>query len=447
MEKHSTTKEQFRKDILEYSPGGMYVYRLSEPTHYLFKSFGFCRMLGSSFNDEDQYEKDIELKNIYAEDRKKFKEYIKRMQKGPCKGSCVYRVVKQDGSLLHVLDTMEVKMCDDEVLRGYSSITDISMQVRLQEEYRNQLKKEQEAARRFATLIKFSKVLFFELDTRSYKYTNSYNLFDVMGYHEFELREILRQRKIHPNEDSEVLGDLYFLLHPSEKERAHLAAEELRKNKGFHNDYRFLCGDGLYHWFEVEMKESDFDSHVKIGYMRNADERRKKLEKLRLKAVTDPMTGLLNKIGGMKEINEYICLHPEELSAFLFLDVDDFKQVNDQLGHDMGDRIIMYVADTLRNVFREDDILVRFGGDEYIIFMKNIKTKEDVYKRIAEINPLCSTCDLLRDSDLKLTCSIGVSFTSETKSIKDLFLEADDYVYLAKQNRKGVAVTESGIVD
>ena len=92
-------------------------------------------------------------------------------------------------------------------------------------------------------------------------------------------------------------------------------------------------------------------------------------EELRRDAQTDGLTGVLNKRTTEALINEILEQRPHEKGTFIILDVDKFKEVNDHYGHAVGDIVLSTLGQTLRNYFRENDIIGRIGGDEFVIYM------------------------------------------------------------------------------
>ena len=93
----------------------------------------------------------------------------------------------------------------------------------------------------------------------------------------------------------------------------------------------------------------------------------------------DELTGLPNRVNFRDEIERLLAVPHDaaQLSALLFVDLDQFKQVNDTLGHPCGDQLLCAVADRLRAMLRPEDFVARFGGDEFVVFQQNIKSPED----------------------------------------------------------------------
>src|SRR6185312_8361737 len=108
-------------------------------------------------------------------------------------------------------------------------------------------------------------------------------------------------------------------------------------------------------------------------------ERRNAEAKITHLARYDELTGLPNRVNFRDEIERLLAASrgSNSLSALHFIDHDQFKQVNDTLGHPCGDRLLCMVADRLREMLRPNDFVARFGGDEFVVFQQNIASNED----------------------------------------------------------------------
>ncbi|MEG0734101.1 GGDEF domain-containing protein, partial [Anaerorhabdus sp.] len=119
--------------------------------------------------------------------------------------------------------------------------------------------------------------------------------------------------------------------------------------------------------------------------------------------------------------------------ALLMLDIDDFKDVNDRYGHAEGDRVLGEVAIELKERFRSRDIVGRVGGDEFTILMTDIPSKDVAIKKAEE---LCSAIRNRRFTKCEITVSIGIAFANDEKSFNEIYNEADEALYQAKNNGK-----------
>lgn len=444
-------KFKLQEEIIRYTPGGMHVCYLNEPIHLDYASEGLANLLGYTKEEFDVHTKDKYINNIVEEDRSLFIEFSYKIAESLSKSSLEYRMIKKDGSIICVLDTMEAKLCIDGVVRGYSSVVDITELKEVEQKYRNWYHKAINANKRFKELLKFSGILFFEYDRDLEKYINVVNFKDITGYTKEEYRQVLKNRKIDncykytsDTNYEKILEEMYYFTYHDDSKIVEQCIEDLQKEKGFKREIRLLCADNKYHWFEVEMHILENSENVIIGFIRNIDNSIYDREMLKQKIGMDLMTGLKNKVTAFSDISKYINSSPDTLNAFLFLDIDDFKEINDNLGHKIGDEVIKFLASNLSFVFRKNDIIARFGGDEFMVFMKDINNKDIALKHAEKLSFLFEKCPLLKDTGFKTSISIGISFIEpeefagdiDTK-IYNMLIEADEMLYKSKISGKG----------
>ena len=164
-------------------------------------------------------------------------------------------------------------------------------------------------------------------------------------------------------------------------------------------------------------------------------------EKLRFLAYHDPLTGLLNRRvmeSVLKREFNRIKRYASTLSA-VFLDLDDFKGINDRYGHNWGDNVLKYVADKLLEMSRDSDIVARFAGDEFVYILPETRAKSAI-KLMRRIESFFKTHPLNTEAvTIPVSISFGVASTEES-GIKDpaqLLKQADQELYRAKQFKKG----------
>ncbi|MBR7019872.1 MAG: GGDEF domain-containing protein [Lachnospiraceae bacterium] len=157
--------------------------------------------------------------------------------------------------------------------------------------------------------------------------------------------------------------------------------------------------------------------------------------KLNIQKDTDELTGLRNKSALTREINAFLADSATNRGVMFVLDVDRFKSINDTFGHDVGDSVIEQIGGVLRKMFVSDEIVGRFGGDEFIIFLKNTNDR-DVAGRIAEA--VCAGTSeqvSLPETGQKVRVSIGIALYGGVEiSYTELFKKADTALYRAKSD-------------
>lgn len=154
----------------------------------------------------------------------------------------------------------------------------------------------------------------------------------------------------------------------------------------------------------------------------------------------DELTALPNRVHFRNEIESLLAAshHAERLSALLFIDLDQFKQVNDTLGHPCGDQLLCAVANRLREMLRPDDFVARFGGDEFVVFQQNISAAEDAASLARRVVERLSERYRIDNHLVEIGASVGIALTPpEGASADTLLKNADMALYRAKADGRG----------
>ncbi|AWM03337.1 putative bifunctional diguanylate cyclase/phosphodiesterase [Bradyrhizobium amphicarpaeae] len=154
----------------------------------------------------------------------------------------------------------------------------------------------------------------------------------------------------------------------------------------------------------------------------------------------DELTALPNRVSFRDEIERLLMNShsAERLSALLFVDLDQFKQVNDTLGHPCGDQLLCAVANRLREMLRPEDFVARFGGDEFVVFQQNISSSEDAAALARRIVERLSERYRIDNHLVEIGASVGIALTSpEGASADTLLKNADMALYRAKADGRG----------
>lgn len=157
------------------------------------------------------------------------------------------------------------------------------------------------------------------------------------------------------------------------------------------------------------------------------------------KTQIDSLTGIYNRSACENLITEYLnTKEPSLYGSFIIIDIDNFKGVNDYLGHKIGDRVLIEFAGLLKEFFSHQDIISRLGGDEFIVFMKDID--EDNLQRVNEkLQELCTLMNKevkYNNSSQIISLSIGAITIKENLNFEELYQMADEMLYEAKHNGK-----------
>ncbi len=165
-------------------------------------------------------------------------------------------------------------------------------------------------------------------------------------------------------------------------------------------------------------------------------------EELTKKASTDGLTGILNKTAFEEIATKYMAQNENQSIGLIVVDIDYLKKINDTFGHLVGDQVIIDTANKLQDIFRKDDVIGRFGGDEFLVFLKNIP-KEVLHLRLEEILISMRTEYSNEKDVVQLSASIG-AVLCETNDLNwtSLFKLADKAVYNAKNNGRNRYVVD-----
>ncbi|MDJ0723557.1 MAG: EAL domain-containing protein [Prochloraceae cyanobacterium] len=170
-------------------------------------------------------------------------------------------------------------------------------------------------------------------------------------------------------------------------------------------------------------------------------EREKVQEKLLHMALRDSLTSLPNRAFLMKQLDRATLRsrkNAEYSYAVMFLDCDRFKVINDSLGHTIGDKLLIAIADRLKCCLPEVTTIARLGGDEFIVFLDNISNVEFATSTAEKINQVMKLPFRIREREIFINVSIGIVFGDRTyRKPENLLRDADTAMYRAKEKGKG----------
>jgi diguanylate cyclase (GGDEF)-like protein len=184
-----------------------------------------------------------------------------------------------------------------------------------------------------------------------------------------------------------------------------------------------------------------------IGKYVNVDIQKRELEALEYKATRDPLTGVYNKEVTIKKIDKFISGNRTGKHALMFVDFDDFKLVNDNYGHLVGDRVLIYVIGRIKNVFSEGEIIGRIGGDEFVVLSGNIDAEVDIEEKAKLLVTALNTT--FRDDELSIQVSgsIGIAlYPKDGLHYEQLILDADKAMYKVKAQGKNNYMFYSSLI-
>ena len=236
------------------------------------------------------------------------------------------------------------------------------------------------------------------------------------------------------------LNDYLNFVHPQDQEfvRSRINAVSL-DGVTSSDDYRMVTFQSGAIVVHQELAQPSNSSNIVLGTVQDITVQRESERKIRQLAYSDELTGLASRVYFHKHIEDVIkaAHRRSERFALLFFDLDGFKDVNDSLGHDVGDMLLKVVAKRLQDLIRDTDFVARLGGDEFCILVDNI---DDQYGAayVAErcLEEMNEPIKLGRQS-IRPRCSIGIAYyPDDGEDSKSLLKAADSAMYAAKENGK-----------
>lgn len=241
--------------------------------------------------------------------------------------------------------------------------------------------------------------------------------------------------------DQEVGNGWVDGVHPEDVERCvKIYLDAFKKQEPFEMDYRLKRHDGVYRWINDRGVPFYVGDRQFAGYIGSCMDVTEKVEgqKLREMAQQDGLTKLLNR-QYFEQLGKIEFAKAQRFSTGLTLamiDIDDFKRINDTYGHLTGDDVLKEMAQTMRSMIRDFDLLARFGGDEFVLLMTNTN--------LSDANALIQRLDqaiknnVVRsgDQEIKVSASFGIHQLNGEENLEKVLIEADRRLYEAKRRIK-----------
>ncbi len=333
-------------------------------------------------------------------------------------------------------------------------------------ELHEQLHKLSVSERRFRLTSEGSGAYIWELDSNTGGYKLSDRWYEVMGYTEEEINSF----------ENGVLS----IIHPNDQQTANKARQDHLNglNPIYETEYRMRTKDNEYIWFEVRgkaiinpadgivlfhgslidisrRKQAELNLHnsyqeLEATYEQLTATQQELVEQydmllenqqnIHRLAYMDSLSNLPNRISLLETMEKYF-RRPGSNAALLFVDTDNFKYINDTLGHKSGDILIRKASERLESLVQHEAMLSRLGGDEFVIFIEDAVNREKVLNLADNILRAFRKSFLIGESNLYVSVSIGISFYPEDgETTEEILKNADVAMYRAKEEGKGTYV-------
>jgi len=295
---------------------------------------------------------------------------------------------------------------------------------------------ERSARTRFATMIDGVDAVLIEIDISSRRFTYvSHQVEALLGYaaEEWTASPTFWIDHVHPDDARRCLQ---------------VFREAINDGRDFDLEFRMVAADGRVLWFHCRLNlvlGSSGTSEMLRGVVVDVTERRRAEEALRHQALHDALTGLPNRVLLQDRLRHSVSTahRTNEPLALLLMDLDQFKEINDTLGHDHGDRLLRQIGSRLQRVLRDTDTVARLGGDEFAVV---VPSADRVGAEIVagKLEAALEHPFQLEDMTVQARASVGIALYPEhATDAETLVQRADVAMYVAKRNGGGHAVYDA----
>ncbi len=332
-----------------------------------------------------------------------------------------YRLKSQGQDPIWILEN--VRIINDESGRWFwSTLINIS-------ERKNQELRDQNMTVRYRYLFEASENILYEYNWNTQKLRTTVQFFKKFGYPL-------------PAEKSDYYTVDLDIIHPEDMDLFQSMQAKLQTGgTAIESLLRLKNANGSWIWCQLRQnswQDMTTNETKVIGEIKNVDEETRCLQKLRDDVQRDAFTGLYNKTASTEIIQQAVLNNQGERGVLCIIDVDNFKNVNDNLGHAVGDIVIKNLASGLASIFRSDDIVGRMGGDEYIVYLKNMPNLGVLLVKLDKVIEFFKQKLEGEGVVVNISCSIGIAlFPTDADNYEDLYTRADKALYRSKK-KKGI---------
>lgn len=402
--------------IVNAIPGGVARLSLEEGLPVLLASDGFYRRTGES---REEYEapptNGMALYHVVPEDRAEILQAIRTLVATDQPVRVEYRLRRKEGGVCW--STAYFSRADETDGRPVvdAVFLDSTETKRLEREGRIN-------AERYQIVSEQSQDIIFDWDMETDLIYHSAALRDKLGVH---LPEKLK------------IQDLFATQLYAEEDRAVVETAARMAHRGARyqeTEYRLRHADGTLIWFRARVTTL-FDDGGKpiraIGVLTDINHYKQANAELQEKAERDLLTGLLNRMTFEEKLAGRVAgCKTEQVHAFYLVDIDNFKEINDLMGHERGDRLLAEVARRLKTQFRGEDLVARMGGDEFAVFVADLPSHRSAEERAEQMRRALYHPEV----DGGLSVSVGVALCPDHgQSFRDLYRRADVALYTSKR--------------
>lgn len=243
-----------------------------------------------------------------------------------------------------------------------------------------------------------------------------------------------------PIEKTVDMDKWFELVHPEDYYIAKNSIEEIASGctDSFSCSYRILTSSGEYKWIHARgksMRDNNGKPFRIVGSHSDIHDKKIHEEKIKQMAFFDNLTGLANRTQFVNNFNEIIT--KSDSNALIFMDLDNFKNINDSFGHTIGDKLLIEIANRIKKCTKDSDIVARLGGDEFLILITNVYEKQSVELYLNNMLEELRNSIVINGINIITSASFGAAlYSKDGDTFEELFKNADTAMYKAKESGK-----------
>lgn len=378
---------------------------------------GFLNLLGYTHDELSSVFSNSYLSLIHPDDRQQVLNLTHQQMNEKGSVSNEYRVLCKDGSYRWIAESSYCAPEKSGVV-FFCMLNDITDLYETREDLRLSLD-------RHNIIMRQSKNVIFEWDKHTNALLFSANWAEIFGYPPLKMLDF-----------SQMAGRGYVAPQNIDILRQ-MMAEIVQGASFLSRECQIKTIDGTPVWCRIQVtSQLDLNGQLLkiVGDIANIDVEKRMMDSLRQKAERDPLTGLYDKAAIQNLIEQHLeAVQSNEKCALLMIDIDDFKVVNNTMGHLFGDAVLSDLSASIQGETRSSDLVGRIGGDEFLVFLKNIPSAQTALQKSQRL--LSAVQDLFREKKNKIaiSCSIGISlFPAHGHNFRSLYQCADIALYQAK---------------
>ena len=362
------------------------------------------------------------LNMVAAEDRDSFSSAMQKHLITGGRGETEYRLLRKNADPIWVLDKFRVYVEEDGKAYFYHAIRDNARSKSIEHQLKTTIERNQ-------IIIDQSGGIVFEWDLTS----------DTM-YCSPKWKEHFGYVPVSKNYGSQMGIATHF--HPDDLSIIRNAIEQVKTHLDTISvEVRIADASAKYLWMKITatayLDENNRLTRI-IGFLQDVDALKRSTLALKERAEHDALTKLFNKAYTQQAITDYLNERKADTpAAMLILDLDNFKLINDNYGHLYGDEVLTRLGTMLKQLFRSHDIIGRIGGDEFLVFLRDIPSVELIHNRCRQLLDAFHSLLAQHAPGLNVSCSIGASLVpAHGSGYAELFRRADEALYLSKARGK-----------